>query len=290
MWDWKYDWGGSDEERVRRGGVEAGCLDVVLGGRDPPRAGPQPGVLSIGIKPLQAVGPQGRSSGGVENCARSRSSAAAAVPRQRARCEGSSRATNAPPRRDDRRHRRVRRAGADRRRRLAARGPRRADPRAAAAHDRPDGARPARRLDRDGADRGTRRRRRRRVARGRRRACGRRRLRAHATHGRRIVAHRRVAACRQAGGRRGSRRGAVGRHNDPVGSVGRPDHGDRAPRPGRRIGDLVAEVRQRGHPAAARARPADPGPGDRRRGVLLGGRRRRAAARPRVGRRPSSPG
>ena len=34
------------------GGVKAGCLDVALGGRDPPCAGPQPDVLLIHIKPL----------------------------------------------------------------------------------------------------------------------------------------------------------------------------------------------------------------------------------------------
>jgi hypothetical protein len=34
------------------GGVEAGCLDGALGGRDPQRAGPHPDVLSIRIKPL----------------------------------------------------------------------------------------------------------------------------------------------------------------------------------------------------------------------------------------------
>jgi len=44
-------WGGSaprsvfDEEVVK-----AGCLDDLLGGRDPPRAGPHPGVLMIHIK------------------------------------------------------------------------------------------------------------------------------------------------------------------------------------------------------------------------------------------------
>jgi hypothetical protein len=34
------------------GGVKAGCLGVVLGGRDPQRAGPHPDVLSMRIKPL----------------------------------------------------------------------------------------------------------------------------------------------------------------------------------------------------------------------------------------------
>jgi hypothetical protein len=34
--------------------VKAGCLDDVLGGHDPPRAGPHPDVLLMHIKPLKA--------------------------------------------------------------------------------------------------------------------------------------------------------------------------------------------------------------------------------------------
>jgi hypothetical protein len=33
--------------------VKAGCLDDVLGGHDPPRAGPHPDVLLMHIKPLK---------------------------------------------------------------------------------------------------------------------------------------------------------------------------------------------------------------------------------------------
>jgi hypothetical protein len=36
-------------------GVKAGCLDVVLGGHDPPRAGPHPDVLLIHVKPLEPL-------------------------------------------------------------------------------------------------------------------------------------------------------------------------------------------------------------------------------------------
>jgi hypothetical protein len=47
------------------GGVKAGCLDVVLGGRDPQRAGPHPDVLSMRITPLrqpeQLAGPDCRA-------------------------------------------------------------------------------------------------------------------------------------------------------------------------------------------------------------------------------------
>jgi hypothetical protein len=46
-------WGGSAPRSVfAEGDVKAGCLDVALGGRDPQRAGPQPDVLLIHIKPL----------------------------------------------------------------------------------------------------------------------------------------------------------------------------------------------------------------------------------------------
>ena len=39
------------KERCVEGAVEAGCLDDVLGERDPPRAGPHPGVLLMRLKP-----------------------------------------------------------------------------------------------------------------------------------------------------------------------------------------------------------------------------------------------
>ena len=51
--DWECVWGGSAPRSVfAEGGGMAGCLGVVLGGRDPQRAGPQPDVLPIRIKPL----------------------------------------------------------------------------------------------------------------------------------------------------------------------------------------------------------------------------------------------
>ncbi len=50
---WECVWGGSAPRSVFDEGVlKAGCLDAVLGGHDPPRAGPHPGVLLMRIKPL----------------------------------------------------------------------------------------------------------------------------------------------------------------------------------------------------------------------------------------------
>ena len=54
--------------------VTAGCLDDFVGGRDPPRAGPQPDVLLMRIKPLGCRGAEARSTGAnrtqplVESC------------------------------------------------------------------------------------------------------------------------------------------------------------------------------------------------------------------------------
>jgi hypothetical protein len=49
-------WGGSAPRSVfDEGDVKAGGLDVVLGGHDPPCAGPHPGVLEFHIKPLADV-------------------------------------------------------------------------------------------------------------------------------------------------------------------------------------------------------------------------------------------
>ena len=53
---WECVWGGSAPRSVfDEDVVKAGCLDDVLGGRDPPCAGPHPDVLLTHIKPLRVV-------------------------------------------------------------------------------------------------------------------------------------------------------------------------------------------------------------------------------------------
>jgi hypothetical protein len=50
---WECVWGGHAPRSVfAEDVVKAGCLDDVLGGHDPPRAGPHPDVLLMHIKPL----------------------------------------------------------------------------------------------------------------------------------------------------------------------------------------------------------------------------------------------
>jgi hypothetical protein len=49
-------WGGSaPRSALDEVGVKAGGLGVGLGGRDPQRAGPHPGVLEFHIKPLDRM-------------------------------------------------------------------------------------------------------------------------------------------------------------------------------------------------------------------------------------------